>query len=68
MNRDHIQILVKKNSKETSEVSLTIDIMPHRRMRSNIGITVNFISNEKATKCYAALTDDPKAITQLNTL
>jgi len=40
----------------------------HRRMRSYIVINVNFISNEKATKCYAALTDDPKAITQLNTL
>jgi len=37
-------------------------------MRSSyIGSTINFTSNEQATKCYAALTDDTKAITQLNT-
>jgi len=36
-------------------------------MRSYIGITVHLISNEKAAKCYAALADDPEAITQLKT-
>jgi len=49
MNRDHPQILVKKTvKKETSEVLLllTVDLWSNRQMRSYIGITANFISNE----------------------
>jgi len=65
VTRDQPRILVKKKLNQTNEVLLTIDFWSIKQMRSYVGITVRFISNEK--KCYVVLAEDAKVITQLKT-